>query len=402
MTLLRKSILMGLALLLILPVLAPVQGQSGQVELEFIVQIPYQLPSQARVYITGNHPKLGDWNPQQVVMFKVGPQKYAWRGKFPQGFRVQYKYTLGPWKFVEKGPRGEEIANRIAVANQSRKIYNQVSTWHNIHMLASTLPTWTGHIETIYKVKATKLGNERTVWVYLPPSYYHQRTKSYPVLYMHDGNNLFNARSAFGGAEWQVDEAVDRLIKQKKIPEIIVVAVANTSGRMKEYTPVKDSRYGGGGGDKYVHFLISELKPLIDSRYRTKPGRDHTAVMGSSLGGLMSLYLGWKHAKTFSKVGVVSPSIWWANRYALGMVQKSKPSKPLKVWLDMGTKESGRDANKNGVPDTIEEVRMVKKALEKHGWSTSKDLGYWEVPGGRHNEYSWSKRIDKILLYLYN
>lgn len=153
--------------------------------------------------------------------------------------------------------------------------------------------------------------HRRDIAVYLPPGYGSTRSVRYPVLYMHDGQNLFDAASAFGGVEWGVDETAERLIAAGRIAPLIVVGICNTPDRLLEYTPVADVRHGGGGAESYGRFLIEELKPAIDSTYRTLPDREHTGVAGSSLGGLVSLHLGIAYPEVFSRLGVVSPAVGW-------------------------------------------------------------------------------------------
>ena len=177
----------------------------------------------------------------------------------------------------------------------------------------------------------------------MPPSYPTTK-KHYPVLYAHDGNNVFDRATAFLGVEWELDETTERLIQEKKMEEIIIVAIENTHQRQDEYTPVyMPSLKSGGKADLYADFIINDLKPFIDENYRTLKDRLNTAIMGSSLGGLVSLYIAWKYSHVFSMAGVISPSVWWHNRHILKLI-KATPSKkrpPIKIWLDIGTLEGG-------------------------------------------------------------
>ena len=157
---------------------------------------------------------------------------------------------------------------------------------------------------------------DRVVDVYLPVDYDSDPQARFPVLYMHDGQNLFDPMQAAFGVAWEVDETLDALTAAGHVPACIVVGVHNTAGRMEDYTPDVDPTYGGGAGDLYADFLAEVLKPVIDAHFRTQPGRETTAVMGSSLGGLISLHIFTRHPDVFGRVGAVSPSLWWNDGWA--------------------------------------------------------------------------------------
>ncbi|UUZ57297.1 hypothetical protein LP419_27405 [Massilia sp. H-1] len=159
-----------------------------------------------------------------------------------------------------------------------------------------------------------QLGNSRQLRIYLPPSYDENPAKRYPVLYMHDGQNLFDAKTAAYGAEWGIDETANHLIASGVMDEVIVVGIDNTPDRFKEYTPCCDPKHGGGKIDAYQAFITDTVKPYIDKTLRTLPGRENTAIMGSSLGGIASVVIAQKRPDVFSKAGGVSSSFWWNQR----------------------------------------------------------------------------------------
>lgn len=253
----------------------------------------------------------------------------------------------------------------------------------------------TGQVRYHRQLKSQHLDQARDVIVWLPPGYNNSQ-ENYPVLYMHDGNNLFDRNTAFGGREWQVDETATRLVEQGAIRPVIIVAVANTAARMDEYTWHAmdwDGQQRGGNGAAYGRFLTQELKPLIDQNYRTRPEREHTAVMGSSLGGLISFYLGKHHGDTFGLIGAMSPSIWWAERQAIADVQNLRPD--LKVWVDMGTNE-GRQ------PDVmLQDAKDFAAALEQKGYQHFRNLAFHVEPGGQHNEQAWAQRMEHPLRFFF-
>jgi predicted alpha/beta superfamily hydrolase len=253
---------------------------------------------------------------------------------------------------------------------------------------------FTGNIQVHRQVASKFLSARRDVWVYLPPGYDGSATR-YPVVYMHDGNNIFDGKMAFGGHEWMADETAEKLIRSGDLPPFIIVGVGNTSDRLTEYTWVPGSLDGkqvGGDGKAYAKFLVSELKPFIDKTYRTKPDRANTAVIGSSLGGLIDIYLGRYESDVFGKVGIMSPSVWWSDRAVLQEVPKMPTT--LKIWLDMGWKE-GSDA-----AEGLQNARDLKSALESRGYQEGKNLGYFEDQEGGHNEQAWAYRLPMAFKFL--
>jgi predicted alpha/beta superfamily hydrolase len=261
--------------------------------------------------------------------------------------------------------------------------------------------TYTGNIRMHENFHSNILDNDRNVLVYLPPGYNPGDGRRYPVVYMSDGQNLFNRETAFGGTEWGVDETAEKLMRQGLMKEAIIVGVYNTPDRMSEYTPVPDPRHGGGKAEKYEKFLIQELMPFINSNYRTKTGPMETGIAGSSLGGLLALHARLKHPDVFGLVGPMSPSIWWADKNIIKQFENApKPDGPAKIWLDIGTCESEQDDNHNGIPDAVENTREMGNTLLKKGYVFGRELFYYEEPGAGHNEHSWANRMDKMLMTL--
>ena len=240
---------------------------------------------------------------------------------------------------------------------------------------------------------ASQFLQSRDVLVYLPPAYAAEPTKRFPVLYLHDGQNLFDPATAFG-EDWKVDSTAETLIQKGEIEPIIIVGIANSGEkRIDEYTPTKDeSKQKGGGADKYGQMLVSELKPFIDRTYRTLPEASNTGLGGSSLGGLISMHLGLRHSQVFGKLAVLSPSVWWDSREIVTEVQALQSKLPLRIWLDAGTKEG---------PDVTNDARMLRDALVAKGWKLEDDLKYFEAEGGEHNERAWGSRVDRVLKYLF-
>jgi predicted alpha/beta superfamily hydrolase len=269
------------------------------------------------------------------------------------------------------------------------KVFHKVHEKHYIR----------GHIER-HHIHSSYLSNSRDLDIYLPPSYRRNPNKKYPVLYMHDGNNLFYPSISFGGMPWRIDKTVDKLVNNDLMEEIIVVGIHNTPGRDYEYTwtPMKHGRhYQGGGGEKYASFIVNEVKPFIDRMYRTLPDRNNTAVAGSSLGGLITFYLGRLYPHVFGKVGIISPSFWWDKGIAFKHSQGITNN--LQIWMDMGTREGMR--YRAGEDINIKLVQTMKYFLNTHGFHEGHNLGYLEDKGGKHNEWSWGNRFHLPLIFFF-
>jgi predicted alpha/beta superfamily hydrolase len=248
----------------------------------------------------------------------------------------------------------------------------------------------TGHIERLAPLPSAFV-SPREVQVWLPPGYAAAPAQRYPVLYLHDGQNVFDALAA--GAEWQVDETAQRLVQAGAVTPFIVVAVASNADRLRDQTPVPGTsgpRAGeGGGATAYGRYLVRELKPLIDARYRTQPGRESTAVGGASLGGLVSMWLLLHHGDVFGAGLVVSPAVWWADSAIVTQVAAAPARTPVpRVWLDVGTDEG---------QGTLDGARRLRAALQARGWAPA----YLEQPGAGHDEAAWAARVEAMLRFLY-
>ena len=237
------------------------------------------------------------------------------------------------------------------------------------------------------------LGNTRQITVYLPAGYDERDEQRYPVLYMQDGQNLFEPhRSFIPGQHWRLGEAADAAIGERTAVPIIIVGIDNTGpSRVDEYTPTRDvKRNAGGRADDYFRMLQEELRPLIDRRYRIKTGVAHTAVGGSSLGGLLALHLGLIQPPAFGRVASMSPSVWWNGRAILGEVDSFSGDRP-RIWLDIGGRE-GREA--------LIDARELRARLVAKGWGEDR-LHFHEDRRGDHSERAWAGRARMMLEFLF-
>jgi predicted alpha/beta superfamily hydrolase len=243
-----------------------------------------------------------------------------------------------------------------------------------------------GRLERRAGVGSGYLAQPRDVTIYLPPSYDENWRARYPVVYMHDGQNLFEAKNAFGGVSWDVPGAMDRGAGDGSVREAIIVGIGNTRERIHEYTPT-DGGYGGGGADDYLAFIALELKPLIDRDYRTLPGREQTGLVGSSLGGLVSLWGGISRADDFGLIGALSPSTWWDGTWILEQVRSSERL-PVRVYVDSGNSGASQDDAAN--------TALLAQAYRDRG----AELGYVLQAGASHNEFWWRQRLPGALAFL--
>jgi predicted alpha/beta superfamily hydrolase len=237
------------------------------------------------------------------------------------------------------------------------------------------------------------LEHDRDVLVWLPPGYQRSAAR-YPVLYMHDGQNLFEPDTAFQkGEHWRLGESAADLVAAGLIEPLIIAGIYNTGDhRKEEYTPTRDARLGGGRADDYGRMIVEELKPMIDRTYRTRPEAAATGIGGSSLGGLVSLHLAFTHPQVFQRVAALSPSVWWNYRAILKTVRQSRAKPPLRIWVDMGTAEGKRG---------LDDARLLKAALVGLGFVPGVDLHYAEYEGATHSEESWAERVAPMLKWLY-
>jgi predicted alpha/beta superfamily hydrolase len=359
-------------------------------QVTFIVQsLPSYTPLTDTLFIAGN---FNGWNPglPQYKMQKNGDGKWSITlAAQPAGTVIEYKFTRGSWTTVEKGPVGEEISNRTFTYESGiSSIDITISNWAD----AGGSPASTAAANV--KIMSTdfympQLDRTRRIWIYFPPDY-ETSGLNYPVLYMHDGQNLFNATTSFAG-EWEVDETLNNLASQgKRVP--IVVGIDNGSERIAEYTPWTNQQYGGGDGEKYMQFIVETLKPYIDLHYHTLADRENTGIMGSSLGGLISHYGSIKYQETFSKAGLFSPSYWfsdnvWSFTHDMGKQQD------MKLYQLCGTNEGGGDVVSN--------MKRMNDTLVSIGFEQD-NIFNKVVDGGQHNEKLWREAFGETYLWLFN
>jgi predicted alpha/beta superfamily hydrolase len=368
-----------------------VAASPASAQLTLRLAVPATTPADAPVYVAGS---FNGWNPAAPA-YRLRAADGAYTLTLPDEVRgpVSFKFTRGSWDAVEADSAGGGAPNRtFTVPGTGAATYTgAVSAWVNPATRAprpSTASRSVSVLDTAFAIP--QLGRTRRVWIYLPPGY-ASSTDSFPVLYMHDGQNLFDAATSFAG-EWGVDEALDSL-RAAGDPGVIVVGVDNGDARrLDEYSPWRNARYGGGEGEAYADFLASTLKPFIDSHYRTRPERENTGVMGSSMGGLISLYAVLRHPEVFGRAGVFSPAFWFAPEiYAL---PRAAAGPNARIYMITGEREG----------DTprvyADDHRRMVDTLAAAGFRPD-DVYAGLRADGEHAEWFWRREFPAAYRWLF-
>ena len=362
----------------------------------FIVEAPASTPPERHPVAVGQPAGAGSLERQGRAAHPTITGRYTATLSFKPDTELEFKVTRGSWEKVEKGVKGEEVDNHtFKTGSGYERVFVSVGSWADI--MPAPPPVLTGNIKYHRDVTpSTGTLKKRDLIVWLPPDYDANTTRRYPVLYMHDGQNLMDASTGFAG-EWSVDETAQELVSSGQVEPIIIVGVYNTADRVDEYTqvPFAPEYPNAGKAAAYGDFLIQDIKPLIDRTYRTRPGAADTGLAGSSLGGLVTMYLGLTHPETFTRLGVISPSVWWAHKDIVAQVKALPAKLPLRIWEDIGTDEGTGDQ-----AETVADAAELNDALRAKGWGDG-DLKYTVFPGAKHNEKAWAARFGDALRFLY-
>ncbi len=360
------------------------------------------------VYLAGDLPDLGPWRADGRALEGTGRERTV-RVTAPPGTRFEYKFTLGTWDREALGPAGTVPPNHAVVLTADTVVVHEIADfkkdpreyiadWRGSGVLGR-LVYWTD-------VRSAFLGPSRPVEIWLPPGYDSAATTRYPVLYMHDGQNLFDPRIANTGVDWGVDEAVVRLARRGAIPPVIVVGVWSTAERGPEYSPWH-------GASAYARFLVQELMPRVNAEFRTLTGPANTAVMGSSMGGLLSYYLVTYHPDRFGACGCVSTHFPFSEMVVADYLRDTARTTPpdtvpyivrdierglrvprgARYWFDYGGQ--GLDAGYGPTHDA------VRAWLLGQGLVEGRDFVIRRYADATHNEASWRARLEDPLTFLF-
>jgi len=357
---------------------------SSQHSLRFTVSsLPEYHPSDSNLYVAGS---FNGWNPQDKNFHfqKDTKGNYFFETKLNDGI-YEFKITRGSWDKVECKKGGADIQNRSLKLSSDTTIVLNIEEWADRFVKKPRVSTAGKNVKIIDTAFVIpQLKRVRRVWIYLPSSYTDSQ-KKYPVLYMNDGQNVFDDSTSFAG-EWGVDETLDSISSHGK--EIIVVAIDHGGQkRMNEYCPYDIEKFGKGEGDEYVDFLAKTLKPFIDKNYRTEKDKQNTFIAGSSMGGLISMYAVLKYPKIFGGAGVFSPAFWVGPKIFDDIKTKGKKVNS-KIYFYCGGQEG--ESMEPDMKRAFEEMRKVSKSK----------MSCIVRPDGKHTEWVWREEFPLFYLWM--
>jgi metallo-beta-lactamase class B len=365
-------------------------------QLNIRISVPADTPPGATIYVAGT---FNGWNPDSPGYELTPANGGLFTIILPEEIRgaVEFKFTLGSWDSVETDSSGADVPNRSFTAPAEGEVFysGTVEAWRDgKREVESTAGPGVSVLDAEFEIP--QLGRTRRVWLYLPPDY-TTSNRSYPVLYMHDGQNVFDEATSFAG-EWGVDEALDRLHEEGDAGAIVVAVDNGGEHRLDEYSPYIHPSYGGGEGDAYLDFIVHSLKPLVDAKYRTLSDRLHTGIMGSSMGGLISLYAILKHPDVFGRAGVFSPALWIAPDI-FEMARSAQPLRPdPRIYIVSGALEG--QAGEDEAVYMRGQRRMVD-TLEAAGFRIGTEVESLIQPDGRHAEWFWRREFPAAYQWLF-
>ncbi|MBD1396424.1 histidine kinase [Pontibacter sp. JH31] len=364
------------------PYLSLAVHQPDSTKVIFSVYAP-TLPQDASVYLTGSTPELGNWNPSKVAMEYTG--EHTWRKQlYLKEKSIAYKFTLGSWEREAANEQGQPLPNFNLQVSRDTLVRHELKYWLSRDSKKQITGGITGQVVYHHNLTADSL-KSRDVVVWLPPGY-EKGNRRYPVLYMHDGQNVFDPATSSFGVDWRIDETADSLIRNGKMEPTIIVGINNTADRMQEYVP-------GEKGSAYMEFVVHTVKPLIDQHYRTKTGPKHTLTGGSSAGGIMAFMLAWEYPGVFSKAICMSPAFKIMHiDYVKDVQAYSGSKKKLKLYIDNG----GIDLEARLQPG----IDDMLTALQQKGYREGKDYLWVHDKQAQHNEAAWAKRLPQALIFL--
>ena len=371
--------------ILLLPFLLLLNNSIAQITIT-IESLPENTPKEDSFYLAGN---INNWNPSDKnFVFKKEGHFYTLILTPLKNDVIEFKCTRGSWAKVEAGKNGEQISNHaIVYEGEPIELSLEIESWEDLDGKPA-VHTSSKNVSIISEeFFIPQLNRKRRVWIYLP-SKYDLGDERFPVLYMHDGQNVFDELTSYAG-EWKVDETLDGIYANKG--GCIVVAVDNgEEHRSNEYCPWVNTEYGGGEGAAYIDFLVETLKPFIDENYRTLPDRENTGIMGSSMGGLISLYAGLEYPEVFSKLGVFSPAFWFSDKCYEHVREKGKKL-DAKIFLLIGELEGDRYVSGMAAMYNV----LLEVGFEKE------ELFYLVDEKGQHNEPFWARQFPDAFTWLF-
>ncbi|MCK4716427.1 MAG: histidine kinase [Candidatus Marinimicrobia bacterium] len=374
---------LSIALLIIAIIVISDVLSAGSASVTFLVKTA-NIDSTSRIFITGNQPQLSNWNSGRTALEKIDINQWSISINFTKGTETEYKFTRGSWATEPVDEWDKPFQNFKLLIETDTTVIHEFQYWKDDTQPAKS--TITGSLNYHLQMKALGVA-PRDIVVWLPPGYDTDSDQRYPVLYMHDGQNIFNASTASFGTEWRIDETADSLIRSGVIQPLIIVGICNTQYRTLEYADTKL-------GKRYRRFVVRKLKPYIDKQYRTLPDRSHTAVGGSSMGGLVSFMLVWEKDNVFSKAICMSPAFKIEELdYVTTFQNYKEPKKNIQIYIDNGGIELETQLQP-GIDEMI-------AALEQKGYRQNIEYFCVKDENARHFESDWGKRMPWILIQFF-
>jgi predicted alpha/beta superfamily hydrolase len=357
-----------------------------------ITAIPSNTPANSSIHAAGTFNNWNPGDPGSILALNTAGQ-YTITINPPAG-QVKFKFTRGSWPTVEGNANGGFLPDRVVNYNgQPTTLDLTVLSWEDLGNGGGGSGgngTAAANVQIMSQnFSIPQLNRTRRIWLYLPPDY-NTTTKRYPVLYMHDGQNLFDDNTSFSG-EWGVDETLNDLHAQGDYGCIVVGIDNGGQYRLDEYSPWVNPNYGGGQGDEYIEFIVNTLKPYIDANYRTLSQRNSTGIMGSSMGGLISMYGFSEHQDVFSRVGAFSPAFWFAGDNAADHVAAHPKEGDARVYFLAGGQEPAY---------VTTDMNAVATAMTTAGFGNSEKKTK-VVSSGTHSEWFWKQEFGEAYQWLF-
>ncbi|MEN0006467.1 MAG: alpha/beta hydrolase-fold protein [Bacteroidota bacterium] len=351
-----------------------------------VTSLPANTPANPSIFVAGN---FNNWNAGASAYELVAQSDGSFTLTLtPSPGLLEFKFTRGSWATVEGGANGGFRPNRTLNYNGGMQEVNIViQSWEDQGGDNSTASDNVSVLSTDFYMP--QLDRNRKVWIYLPPNYYTSDL-TYPVLYMHDGQNVFDASTSFSG-EWEVDESLNDLFENGDNGAIVVAIDNGGANRLNEYSPWVNSTYGGGQGDEYIDFIVETLKPHIDANYRTNPDRESTGIAGSSMGGLISMYALIEHQDVFSKAGIFSPAFWFAPE-AYSHVSSIGKEADVRIYFVAGQSESAT---------MVPNMQAMYNTCINAGFS-AEELFFLTHADGAHSEWYWRREFPAAYEWLFD
>jgi len=359
-----------------------------------ITSIPVNTPPAANIYVVGT---FNNWNPGDAskILSPIGGGQYQIVLN-PSVGELKFKFTRGSWATVEGNASGTYLPDRVFnYTGQPATLNLSILSWEDLGVSGGN-GTAAPNVQILDNAfYIPQLDRNRRIWLYLPPDY-QTSSKKYPVLYMQDGQNLFDAQTSFSG-EWEVDESLNDLHAQGDWGCIVVGIDNGAQYRIDEYSPWVNPQYGGGQGDTYVEFIVNTLKPYIDANFRTLPGRKTTGIAGSSLGGLIAMYAFSERQDIFAKAGILSPAFWFAGNESANHVATHFKQGNSRVYFLAGADEEDNGSQSNYV---VEDMQTVADAMGTAGFSAG-ESSFNVIADGKHAEWFWAREFPEVYEWLF-